>query len=438
MSFNSAMLIANNGLNVHANAIKLSAHNVANVSTASFKASSPSFKELVSANEGVAQPTGNGQGTTLARPTMSFARGSALTDGIPTHLAMQSDGFFIVQGRYSGLEGQYFTRDGSFMVDESGHLVNSDGLQVQGYAADTDGVTGSRLQALVIPKTSLSAPAKTTTASLIANLSGNASPQTFSMADPEGTSLRQVNFTIWDSLGSPHDVSMYFTARGPQTVGGVTYGRSFQYNLVGQAGELATGQANPLITGMMYYDDSGKLQVLDAAGNSTATATVNFKNAAAGQSVVLELGDPITASAANTGIKGITAYANGTSVERVAADGYGQGRLRDISINSVGMINGSFSNGNRRSLGQIGIATFPCNEGLGPVGENLYVDTLESGLPITAGGSATIEANALEQSNVDLGEELIKQLNYQRGYQVNARIIQTVNSMYGDLIRIGQ
>lgn len=444
MSFNSAMNIANNGLNVHANAIKITSHNVANISTPSFKASAPSFKELISAVEGTTPVAGSGQGAGLSTPTKSFERGSALADGIPTHLAMQSDGFFVMQGKLSGQTGQFYTRDGSFYIDKEGNLVNSEGLSVQGYNTDANGVTGTRVGDLIVPKGTLSAPKATANATLAANLDGRAPAMTFSATTPSTTSLCETNLTFYDSLGAAHTATVYFTPRGAQAApavapaAAVTYDITYDYNIMTPAADLRTGQANPIASGRLYFDNNGRLQVVNDPNTNTATFSVNFDKAATGQSITMDFGDPLTLGGISTGQAGITAYADGTSIQKADYDGYAQGQLRDVAINQQGLITGAFSNGNRRTLGQVATASFACNDALDAVGENLYVDTQGSGLPAISGGLSTMEAGALEQSNVDLGEELIKALGYERGYQVNARTIQTVNTMYAELIRLGQ
>jgi flagellar hook protein FlgE len=89
-------------------------------------------------------------------------------------------------------------------------------------------------------------------------------------------------------------------------------------------------------------------------------------------------------------------------------------------------------------IGQIAIATFANDAGLQNVGDNFYIETNNSGIPVVdeAGsiGHGTIVPNALEMSNVDLSQEFTDMIVAQRGFQANSRVITVSDTLLQELI----
>ncbi|MCR5345348.1 MAG: flagellar hook-basal body complex protein [Lachnospiraceae bacterium] len=117
------------------------------------------------------------------------------------------------------------------------------------------------------------------------------------------------------------------------------------------------------------------------------------------------------------------------------------GAMTGVSINSNGMIYGSYDNGNTVLLGQIAVAKFANASGLEMVGDGCYQTTLNSGefdgigVDISAdGGSLT--TGALEMSNVDLSSEFTDMITTQRGFQANSRVITTSDTLLEELINL--
>ncbi len=103
---------------------------------------------------------------------------------------------------------------------------------------------------------------------------------------------------------------------------------------------------------------------------------------------------------------------------------------------------GSFSNGTTRNLGQVALARFTNPDGLDAVGSNQFIQTAESGTPLTGapgtGSFGSVIANTLESSNVDLGDELVQMIRMQRAFQANSRIITTTNDLLGELVNLSR
>lgn len=121
-------------------------------------------------------------------------------------------------------------------------------------------------------------------------------------------------------------------------------------------------------------------------------------------------------------------------------DGSPRGTLQSIDIAKDGTITGQFSNNTLRVLGAVVLVNFANPAALERQGDNLWVQTLNSGEPVTnrpgQGGLGQVESGALEQSNVDLANEFVKMINYQRAFQANSKTISTTDQMLAELIQL--
>jgi len=79
-------------------------------------------------------------------------------------------------------------------------------------------------------------------------------------------------------------------------------------------------------------------------------------------------------------------------------------------------------------------------QGLAPTGNGQWIETLESGQPIqgapTEGKFGSLRAGALEDSNVDLTQELVNMMTAQRAYQANAQTIKTQDQVLQTLVNL--
>ncbi|MCL2080895.1 MAG: flagellar hook-basal body complex protein, partial [Oscillospiraceae bacterium] len=113
----------------------------------------------------------------------------------------------------------------------------------------------------------------------------------------------------------------------------------------------------------------------------------------------------------------------------------------NISIGKNGMISGINAYGDLMVIGAIPLITFVNPEGLDRVGDNLYLPSSNSGIPVWHGagegtGAGTIKAGALEMSNVDLSREFTEMIITQRGFQANSRIITVSDTLLEELINL--
>ncbi|QER41354.1 flagellar hook-basal body complex protein [Thermodesulfobacterium sp. TA1] len=135
-----------------------------------------------------------------------------------------------------------------------------------------------------------------------------------------------------------------------------------------------------------------------------------------------------------------TQYATSNATIFYDQDGFGPGALESITVDNQGIITGNYSNGRVIPLWMVSLANFNAPERLQKVGGNLFKETTHSGPPVTgkpgSNGLGTIAPNSIEQSNVDLGEQFVKMIIFQRGFQADSRIITVSDTMLEELINL--
>ncbi|MFZ4791626.1 MAG: flagellar hook protein FlgE [Candidatus Competibacteraceae bacterium] len=135
-----------------------------------------------------------------------------------------------------------------------------------------------------------------------------------------------------------------------------------------------------------------------------------------------------------------TQYGSPSSTNAATQDGYATGRIVGVDVGEDGTMNGRYSNGQAKVLGQVTLANFRSTPGLSPIGDTSWVETAASGQP-TPGPPGTaslglVRAGALELSNVELSEQLVKMINAQRNFQANAQVISTADQMTQTLLNM--
>ena len=123
-----------------------------------------------------------------------------------------------------------------------------------------------------------------------------------------------------------------------------------------------------------------------------------------------------------------------------AGGGFGSGELASISVETDGNINGFYTNGQFRSLGEVGVATFTNAEGLRETGENLWGRTANSGSIVmgkaAVGKAGNMIGGALENSNVDIAHEFTQMILAQRGYQASSRVISIEDEILAEAVNL--
>lgn len=444
------------GLQNHQTRMDVIGNNISNVNTTGFKRGRVNFQDMISQQVGgAAKPTEElggvnpkdvGLGMTIATIEQVFSQGNLQTTGVSTDVAIQGNGFFILKDG----DESFYTRNGQFGLDSNGTLVNpANGQRVQGWMArDLNGEqivqTAATPTDLVVPVGSKD-PAKATENVLFAcNLNKN-TPEIL-----EGASESDIAKGTWgteqkiyDSFGNEHLLSVSFTkvpgvANSWQaTVNVDADNADFTQTRVGLG--TTDGVQNTFI---VNFDNYGQLaSVEDSSGNISnqegeiilqSSFTVPEANAD-------ENGNPYRQTfSINLGTIGsmkntITQSASKSTTKAYSQDGYTLGYLDNFKIDSSGTITGVYSNGTNRVIGQLALATFANDRGLEKAGNNTYVETNNSGQANVGesgiAGKGSLLAGALEMSNVDLSEQMTDMIVTQRGFQSNAKTIQTADTL---------
>ena len=412
------------GLGSHAQAMGVISDNIANVNTVGFRSSRANFTDVLG---GVLSGSRMGAGSMIGSVQTMFNRGSLVGTGNATDLAIDGSGFFMVAGEVGGISGNYFTRAGQFQLDDSGSLVSTAGLNVQGYGLDATGGLSSTIGNMQIDTGTLP-PTATANVSLDANLDAAQAinPVAFDINDPGATSDYQTSATVYDSLGNAHQLTTFFK----KIVDTPTAQWEVHVTTAGADVDPAVATAfTELAAGTLSFDTNGAL-----SASTLANVNVQWTGAAAGV-ITLNLGTPT--GSGGTGVDGVTSYAGASAASAIEQDGVSTGELSDFEILSDGTIEGLYSNGQTRTLGQIATATFTNIDGLQRQGNALFRANNESGNPLIgtpgSGGLGSLVAGSLEGSNVDLAQEFVTMIAVQRGFQSNSRTISTADEMMTEI-----
>jgi flagellar hook protein FlgE len=172
------------------------------------------------------------------------------------------------------------------------------------------------------------------------------------------------------------------------------------------------------------------------------TMGMTFTGAAA-QTVTAQFGNAITPAAggtAGTGLDGITQFAGKSNVSSQQQDGYASGSLSGIGVDGTGVVRGMYTNGQQLAIGQLAVAKFQANESLGRAGNNMWIETRESGNAALgtagSGGRGAVSAGALEGSNVDIAQQFVDLIAHQRAFEANSKTITTADEMLQTLQNI--
>ncbi len=147
MGLSQALYSGISGLSNHQVRMDNVGNNLANVNTVGFKKGVHQFNTLFSQtvrggtapsdNRGAINPVQMGLGTSTSSINQQFTQGSLQTTGNQRDMAVEGNGFFVLDTGIEGTWGRAYTRDGTFYLDTDGRLLAGEGLRVMGVQADT-------------------------------------------------------------------------------------------------------------------------------------------------------------------------------------------------------------------------------------------------------------------------------------------------------------
>ncbi|MCP2019820.1 flagellar hook protein FlgE [Pseudomonas laurylsulfatiphila] len=436
MSFNiglSGLFASNKQLDVTGN-------NIANVATTGFKSSRAEFEDVYSATRlGTGSKT-IGNGVRLANVSQQFTQGDVSNTGNVLDMGIQGNGFFVLNNNGS----LTYTRAGTFKTDKEGYVTNSDGTaRLQGYGVDANGkILNGVLTDLRIDTSNL-APKATSTVSSTINLNSTAPviDQTVvaNKFDPSkpATYTKQFTTPVFDTQGNQHPMDQYMVKTGPNTWD--------TYTLIdGRNPDGSDPAVTAPIPSTMAFDSSGKLVSVTTPGTPPVVSPdlkiTNWVPGKVTNGVWAANGAAADPAGVTTSMSNTTQFNADTARSIPAQNGYATGQITNLTIDGSGVLLANFSNNQTKPIGQISLASFTNEQGLQPVGGTSWKETYTSGIPgydaPQTGTLGSIVSNSLEESNVNLTNELVDLIKAQSNYQANAKTISTQSTIMQTIIQM--
>ncbi len=408
------------GLNTSSKSLDVIGNNIANASTVGFKNGQAQFADVFAASLQGAGSLPVGLGSKLDTIVQQFTQGNITSTKNPLDIAINGGGFF----RMSDPAGTVsYTRNGQFQFDKNDYVVNSQGLRLMGYSALNGIIQTGNPVPLQLDRSDLQPQATGSAtngpAGIVAKLNLDSSqpikPVASFVASDPSTYNESSSIAVYDSLGNAHTYKMYYLKTAANTW-------SVQATITNTGGTTTSQGA----VGALTFNSSGVLQTGMPLAESIAAA---------------DLGTGAGALNFNVDFTGTTQFGGGYSINTLRQDGYTLGKLSGFTVGADGLLVGRYTNGQSRDLGKVILASFANPQGLAAVGNNQWVQTSASGpelisAPGSDGQHGVLQSSAVEDSNVDLTQELVSMITAQRVYQANAQTIKTQDQVLQTLVNL--
>ena len=390
------------GMLADSNWLSSISQNVANANTTGYKDLDTEFSSLVDQASGQAP----GAGAMTSVLSLNSLQGNVVSSPTATNLAVQGAGFFVVSDATGAV---YLTRNGSFVADAQGNLVNSAGYylmgsNVQGGSTAPVNALGSLVKVSVSSSGLTASP--TTSGSLTANLSSSA--KAIAAADlpsantANSTYTDQTSLVMYDNLGGAHTINLYFSNTGAN---------SWEIDAF-DASKAANGGGFPYSSGPLA---TGTLSFNPANGTLSTGSPLSIP-VPGGQSMSLDL-SKLTQLAASFSVSGVT------------VNGDAPAALQGATVASNGTLSFNYSNGTTVPAYDIPLANVASPDNLTLVNGNAYLANSKSGPVFLSsaanGGLGSIQSSSLESSTVDLATQLTDMIQAQSAYEANSKVFQT-------------
>ena len=456
------------GLNGASKALEAIGNNISNANTVGFKQATPQFADVFAASlAGAGSGNQVGIGTSVKSIAQEFSQGNITATNNPLDIAVNGQGFFRM---LDATGSPSYTREGQFQVNKDGYLVNSTGLRLAG----TMPATGSTPVPIFIDTSNMSPrptggatpplglviglnldSRETVPVNALDNtqvppvakfIAGDAT--TYANPSDPTTYNKSTSATVYDSLGNAHQLGLFFV-KGPSgsvvdANGNNVPTQSWQVYINVDNGTTNAAAGNPNGIDMMdpfifTFDSSGKLlSSTDVAG--TATTTTGVIPIALVPGVTTPPVSTANPLSFNLNLTSTTQYGNIFGVNSITQDGYTSAQLSGLNVSADGLVQGRYSNGQSKDLGQITLTTFKNPNALMSLGGNQWAETAASGQPQIgnpgAGSNGILQSSAIEESNVDLTKQLVDMITQQRTYQANAQTIKTMDQILQTLVNM--
>ncbi|HIF9448504.1 TPA: flagellar hook protein FlgE [Photobacterium damselae] len=440
--------IALSGLGAAQKDLNTTSNNIANANTYGFKESRAEFGDVYSNSIFSNAKTSTGGGVQTSTVAQQFHEGSSLYTNNPLDLRISGAGFFAVADNKAEPANNSLTRNGAFHLNNQNELVNSEGKFLLGYEvnSDTNTVSSYEPKSMKIDDVfGKPTPSKNMDISLnLPNKETMPKNHPFNFGDKDSYS-RSTSSTIYDSLGKPYKMNTYYVAKYNPAVPATANTWEVYHTVTNPSGkelplDVDTTKLDPTFVAngaaahkgyIMKFDTSGQLQ----AGSPSVIDMVNFKTAG------IDVGGADDSQALTMNYKEPTQYASPFEVRQFKdVDGATTGYLSKVDIDPDGNVLASYSNGKDRIVGRVAMARVSNEQGLSQLGGTLWNVTQESGDAVwgdaSQGSFGAIKSGTLEQSNIDMTQELVDLITAQRNFQASSRALEVNNQLQQNILQI--
>ncbi|MDX1302373.1 flagellar hook protein FlgE [Photobacterium sp.] len=458
MGFNISL----SGIGASQKDLNTTSNNIANSNTYGFKESRAEFGDVYSSSIFSNAKTTTGGGVQTSVVAQQFHEGSSIYTNNPMDLRISGSGFFAVADDKLQPQNNSLTRNGAFHLNKENQIVNSEGQYLLGYGVDqeTDQVMSYESQALKVPD-QFGQPRASKNIDIGVNLPAAAEAkdaQKFDFNDSD-TYNKSTSVTMYDSLGQPYKMTTYYVKDAGSaaaddaansvanrwaafyTVTDATGEKQVSVNTAPEGdGEVATGAANaPDSSGhigtYIEFNTDGSVKSVNN-GQKIVTQSLGKGDGGAG----LELNGADDTQTLNINFDEPTQYAAPFEMRRFSEDGATTGYLAKVDIDSKGSIVATYSNGENVTLGRVGMVRVPNEQGLVSKGGTQWVTSQDSGAAIwgeaSQGAFGAVKSGTLEQSNIDMTQELVDLITAQRNFQANSRALEVDNQLQQTILQI--
>lgn len=438
MGVMNAMLTAVTGLSAQSYALENISGNIANSQTVGFKRVDTSFVDMIP--EAAAGHEKAGSVSSYSRLTNTI-QGSTQTTGVTTNMAINGDGWFVVQKNTGSISSPTFsgenayTRRGDFAPDANGYLVNGAGNYLVGTTSgsgqgpikiDSSPVPAKATASIDyqanlpgLPKTAAYDSSVTNSELLSSSLASSSTIAATDRTTFENQSIAGGEVTVYDAGGNAVTLQTRWAKTASSASGGTD---TWQLYYLNNANATGSSAAYTQIGGAFTFTSAGTLT--SASSASVPALSINGTSVGA---VTLNFGTKLTQYGDSNG-----QISNGN----ISQDGYATGSLTNVTITADGQLSGTYSNGSVKTLAAVQVAHFKADDQLKRLDAGTYGQTLASGSPSYGMQGSTISAGSVEMSNTDISEEFSKMIVTQQAYSANTKVITTAQQMLEDVINV--
>lgn len=438
------------GLKASSSSLQVTGNNIANSQTVGFKESRAEFADVYASSLGGVSKIQPGAGVKVTEVAQQFNQGNIETTQNSLDMAISGNGFFVLADNVNlpdpnnpnapvdpSVPSSY-TRNGAFQLDSAGNVINDKGQYLLAFAPNgetaAEGFSVGVFRPLTI-STSQGLPNATENINMKLNINGAASlppTATFDPTDPLSYN-NTTSVTTYDVQGNAHIASTYYVKTGANAWSAYLFLDDYGITTGGAAVPPAVAPPSTVV-GLnapgtpiaMTFTGAGLLDTVDGV----VASKVDFGD------IDLTAINPninVAPMAFDIDFFGTTQFSTPFSVNGLNQDGLPAGNLVGVDVDATGVVFARYSNGGSKALGQVALARFQSNQSLAKLGDTSWAQTSSSGQPIygAAGDNnfGGIQSSALEGSNVDLSDQLVKLIVAQQAYQANSQTITTEKTL---------